>query len=217
MRNSPAGAAGLAHQLRQALTPTPFTTGWIQWGTVHAVNTAPRTVDLYLDGATTVTPGIRYLGWWAPAVGETIPVLRGPKGLQTDRIALGTLSKAAPTPGGGGLITAETSSTGVALIGASQTILTVLIPSDGKVHQVILTAAVYVTAALTGGAVQTTFTAYPGTSVRHTFTTTTVGTRMYSSTTTAQTLVKPGTRVSVKQTTAMTAGAAKVYAKIVVI
>lgn len=94
MRNSPAGVAGLAHQLRQVLTPTPFTSGWIQWGKVGAVHTAPRSVDLYLDGATTLTLGIRYLGWWAPAVGETIPVLRGPKGLHTDRIALGPLSKA---------------------------------------------------------------------------------------------------------------------------
>ena len=113
-------------------------------------------------------------------------------------------------------ITAETSATGVALINGTQTILTVTVPNDGKPHQLIATALKDVTTALTGGAVTLTLTALVTTPVTFSMTRTTVGTTRITTTSNSQTIVKPGTQVTIKQTTAMTAGAAKVYAKIVI-
>ena len=113
-------------------------------------------------------------------------------------------------------ITAETSATGVALINGTQTILSVTVPNDGKPHQLIATALKDVTTALTGGAVTLTLTALVTTAVTFPMTRTTVGTTRITTTSNSQTIVKPGTQVTIKQTTAMTAGAAKVYAKIVI-
>lgn len=66
-----------------------FVTQPYQWGVVHAVHTAPNTVDVYLDGHTTVaTLGIRYLSTYTPTVGDT--VLLGRMG--SDRWVFGKLA-----------------------------------------------------------------------------------------------------------------------------
>ncbi len=116
-------------------------------------------------------------------------------------------------------ITAETSATGVALINGTQTILTVTVPNDGNMHTIVSAWAIKdVSAALTGGAVSISWTPYKGTV--QTLTDSASTALVYETNvvfTSAITSLKPGTTVTVKQTTAMTAGAAKVYAKIVII
>ena len=114
-------------------------------------------------------------------------------------------------------ITAETSATGVALINGTQTILTATVPNDGKVHTAQVMVAKDVTATLTGGTTAFTVTPLVGTPIVTTTTTTSVGYHGGVTTTATIHLVKPGTTVTVTQSTAMTAGAAKVYAKIVII
>ena len=114
-------------------------------------------------------------------------------------------------------ITAETSATGVALINGTQTLLTATVPNDGKVHQAYIMTLKTVTATITGGKLTLSWT-WP-TGLISPYTTTNTAAAEYPKTSTALggVLVKPGTTVTVKQTTAMTAGAAKVYAKIVII
>ena len=134
------------------------------------------------------------------------------------RITLATTAgKAKISSSGTGIVTAETSATGVALINGAQTILTATVPNDAKPHQAIVTVFKVVTAALTGGAVVMAVTDIAGTAFTLAIAGTAVGTYTHSSTTNSTFLLKPGTTVTVKQTTAMTAGAAKVYAKIVII
>ena len=115
-------------------------------------------------------------------------------------------------------ITAETSATGVALTATVQTILSVTVPNDGKVHTVVWWTIKKITSALTGGSIVVSWTAVLGT-VLTTTTTTTTGEHYMPQSASAGTHlnVKPGTQVTLKQTTAMSAGAGKVYAKIVII
>lgn len=132
--------------------------------------------------------------------------------------AAATFAKKATVPS---IVTAETSATGVALINGTQTILTVTVPNDGKVHAILSVALVKdVTAVLTGGTVSITWTTAAGTAQTITCPTGTasVGVDVRSAIhTSLHVSLKPGTTVTVTQTTAMTAGAAVVYAKIVVI
>ena len=114
-------------------------------------------------------------------------------------------------------IVAETSAIGVALIDGTQTILTATVPNDGQCHLVLASMWKDVTTALTGGQTRLQWVVPAGTGVGADTTLTAVGTSGVSTSTTGDTVVKPGTTVSVLQTTAMTAGAAKVYAKIVII
>ena len=131
------------------------------------------------------------------------------------RITLATVTgKAKISSNGTGIITAETSATGVTLINGTQTILAVTVPNDGKVHQVYAAAYKDVTATLTGGQTRINYTLANGTATYTTTLNTTVATH-YTSRPTL--LVTPGSAVTVTQSTAMTAGAAKVYAKIVII
>lgn len=126
--------------------------------------------------------------------------------------------KISSTGGSSGIVTAETSSTGVALINGTQTILSATVPNDGKVHQLIATSKKVITTALTGGDVATSWTQPPGTASTLALPSTSVGTTYTSTTVLSKgSLLKPGTTVTFRQTTAMTAGAAKVYAKIVII
>ena len=127
--------------------------------------------------------------------------------------AAATFAKKATVPS---VITAETSATGEALINGTQSILTVTVPNDGKVHTLLYWMARDVTVAVTGGAVQVKWTA-PTRTVTTTSTQTAVGVYYVpGSLTGLEMALKPGTAVTLTQTTAMTAGAAKVYAKIVV-
>lgn len=117
-------------------------------------------------------------------------------------------------------ITAETAVTGVALINGLQTILSVTVPNDGQVHMFYLSMQVHVTAALTGGTREITWTT-PATLTTPTHKSTTVSTVGYHAYTipynSATVLCAPGSIVSIAQSVAMTAGAAKVYAKIIVV
>ena len=131
-----------------------------------------------------------------------------------------TAGKAKLSASGTGIITAETSATGVALIDGTQTILSVAVPNDGKVHTIL--AAVFVkdvTAALTGGLVRFHWTPGPTSTPTTQGTARTTVATYYLSLVQANTnmSLKPGTTVTLKQTTAVTAGAATIYAKIVII
>ena len=114
-------------------------------------------------------------------------------------------------------ITAETSATGVALINGTGAIITAIVPNDGKVHQVVATMIKSVTSALTGGRTSVHWTNPLGVVTSLTTTQTAVGTYGTSSTASPLSLASPGTTVYASQTSAMTTGAAKVYAKIVII
>ena len=111
-------------------------------------------------------------------------------------------------------ITAETSATGVALIDGTQTILTATVPNDGKVHNLLFNVYKDVTTALTGGQLTITHSQPATLSASTKTTATTVAVHQIAN---GVMLVLPGTTVTLSQSTAMTAGAAKVYAKIVII
>jgi hypothetical protein len=114
-------------------------------------------------------------------------------------------------------ITAETSVTGVALINGTQTILAVTVPADGKVHMFLWQFAKHITAALTGGKIATFATNMAGTSQTWSTTATVVGWTEWGNVMNAYVAgTIAGTQVAIKQTTAMTAGAATVRAKIIV-
>lgn len=82
----------LARSLRMELQPDPFAqTPW-QWGQVEAVHTSPNTVDLYLDGASSLTPGVRYLASYSPTVGDVVLVGRHITGAGQDRFVFGKLA-----------------------------------------------------------------------------------------------------------------------------
>lgn len=74
--------------MRRELTGRQFVNAPWQWGVVDAVHTSPNTVDLHLDGSTTVTPGIRYVKSYTPTVGDTVLVGR----YGSDRFVLGVLA-----------------------------------------------------------------------------------------------------------------------------
>ena len=135
---------------------------------------------------------------------------------------VGTGTKYARDDHGHGLpaavaITAETSATGVALIDGTQTILTATVPNDGKVHALAFAVCEKdVTTALTGGVCTLSWTTPEGTARSINTTSTAVG-AYFIAPTSGDTVLKPGTTITLRQNTAMTAGAAKVYAKIVII
>ena len=114
-------------------------------------------------------------------------------------------------------ITAETSATGVALIDGTQTILTATVPNDGKVHALAFAVCEKdVTTAFTGGACTLSWTTPEGTARSIITSSTNVGAHFIAPTS-GDTVLKPGTTVTVKQASAITTGAGKVYAKIVII
>ena len=117
-------------------------------------------------------------------------------------------------------ITAETSATGVTLINGTQTILSVTAPNDGKVHILLAASSIKtVSSAITGGATGFRWKALP-TTTQTGGTTENTGVSQYTQNVISNNiamLIKPNTVASFVQSTAMTAGAAKVYAKIVII
>lgn len=82
----------LAKVLRDELTPNGFSETPYQWGTVHAVHSSPNTVDVYLDGSTTLTTGVRYLKSYTPTVGDTVVVCRHITQAGQDRWVMGVLA-----------------------------------------------------------------------------------------------------------------------------
>lgn len=79
----------LGAHLHRRIQGNPFADNPFQWGQVLAVHTSPNTVDVYLDGASNATNGIRYLSSYTPAVNDVVLVLRC---APTDRVVLGTLA-----------------------------------------------------------------------------------------------------------------------------
>ena len=137
------------------------------------------------------------------------------------RITLATVTgKAKISSNGTGIITAETSATGVTLINGTQTILSVTAPNDGKVHILLAASSIKtVSSAITGGATGFRWKALP-TTTQTGGTTANTSVSRYTQNVISNNiamLIKPNTVASFVQSTAMTAGAAKVYAKIVII
>ncbi|MDA8311043.1 MAG: hypothetical protein M0Z46_10615 [Actinomycetota bacterium] len=165
-------------------------------GTVKKVSSANASV-------TVTTPT-------GPTVG--IEVATSPK---LGGTAAATFAKKATVPS---IVTAETSTTGVALINGTQTILTVTVPNDGKFHSVLWWVLKYVTVAITGGTVSAHWTTAHGTVNTDSMAATAAGAHFLASSSLASAMgVPPGTAVTIAQASSMTAGAAKVYAKIVII
>lgn len=157
--------------------------------------------NVVVDGATKVVPFVR-----VTTASTALTVLSPVNGVTvTESPHVSALPVVATTP-----------ATGVALINGTQTILSVPVPNDGKQHLLNAIFDKQITTALTGGDVVLTWTCYPNTLLTLGNAATAVG-RNYSSLHATSTLLVPaGSTVTLKQTTAMTAGAATVHARIVI-
>lgn len=78
----------LARAIHKELRGNGFVDAPYQWGVVNAIHTGPNTVDLYLDGSSTLTPSVRYLASYYPTVGDVVKVDR----FRSDRVVVGTLA-----------------------------------------------------------------------------------------------------------------------------
>lgn len=57
----------------------------LEWGVVHTLHTSPNSLDLYVNGSSSLTLTVRYLKSYTPTAGDVVVILRvGP-----DRIVLG--------------------------------------------------------------------------------------------------------------------------------
>lgn len=83
---------GVARQLQSSIVPQWSIMGPFQWATVHAIHTSPNTVDVYMDGASTLTPGVRYLSTYTPTVGDVVVVGRMQAQSRTARFVIGKLA-----------------------------------------------------------------------------------------------------------------------------
>ena len=110
-------------------------------------------------------------------------------------------------------LVATTGATGFALTGATPTILTWTSPNDGNMHRVQVYYQQTVTSAETGGAVGLTATGPGGANVSNATQFNAGGAGTGSAWTTASRLVAPNTTVTVNQSSALTVGAATVYAE----
>lgn len=107
---------------------------------------------------------------------------------------------------------ADTGTGGFALQNATPTILTWTAPNDGNMHVVTVVAEEVVTTAETGGLVVVSFTDPAGTA--RTPTAFAAGAGIGATFFFNAYLIQPNTAASLAQTSALTAGAAKVYAQI---
>jgi hypothetical protein len=108
---------------------------------------------------------------------------------------------------------ADTGDAGYQLVNATGTILSWTAPADGQLHRITLTALLGVTSTETGGAIGLTFTDPGGTT--HTNSTQFAGGAGAGVTTAlADRLVAPGSTVSLNQFSALTGGAAVLWAQI---
>lgn len=121
-------------------------------------------------------------------------------------------------PFGGGLpaLQLQASANDVALIDSTQTIVSWTAPNDGNVHWVFFAAGQDVTSATTGGLVQTSYTLPDGTGpITHTlFAASQADTGENEPSNTYGRPVEAGSTVSVIQATALSGGAAVVWAAI---
>lgn len=101
------------HQLADQLAPPSQSQGAVavmrRWGTVSAVN-AGGTVDVTIG--TTTIPGIGYLSWYIPVIGDTVAV----DVVGSDIAVVGTTSLATSPQAGAMLAAATNANTGSALV-----------------------------------------------------------------------------------------------------
>ncbi len=145
---------------------------------------------------------------FAPVIGNIVPplpVADGGTGAATAAAGLAAL--------GGEGSQAATVAAGFALQNATPTILTWTAPNDGALHRFTLVTVQHVTSAETGGAVSLSFTAPDGTAV--------TGVSVYAggsgtgvSAASFDRLIQANTTVTVAQSSALTAGAALVWAQL---
>lgn len=121
-----------------------------------------------------------------------------------------------PSPVIGMGLLAATPLTGVALVNGTQTFLTWTAPSDGQLHRVIVASVIHVTSAETGGQIQQIYTPFPG-GAPHNGVLFNAGLGSDTAGQVAAAIfspVAPGSTVTVSQTSALTAGAATLWAEI---
>lgn len=109
---------------------------------------------------------------------------------------------------------ADTGPAGFALQNATPVILTWTAPNDGNAHPVIVIASQYVTSAETGGAVSVSATVPNGNSGSPTLFSAGHGTGLFPPSSPIALIVEAGSTVTVQQSSALTAGAATVWAQI---
>lgn len=86
-----------ARTLRAELSPHWGRAGTLQWGIVTAVHPTASpipTVDVKLDGSSTVTPGLTYLESYNPLVNDLVVIARMQGPAQTSRVVLCTYGPA---------------------------------------------------------------------------------------------------------------------------
>lgn len=81
------------HQaLAKGLSKSAATGLSLRWGVVNATHATPNSLDLYIDGATTLTTKVRYLSTYTPTVNDVVAVimqttLKGPDYLVIGKLA----------------------------------------------------------------------------------------------------------------------------------
>lgn len=97
----------IARSLATALKPSwDQDSGW-QTGTIAAVDmTGNYTVDVYLDNSATgagasITPGLPYMSYYYPAVGDAVLIARGQGSGRTSRMVMGPAAGSAGAGGSG--------------------------------------------------------------------------------------------------------------------
>jgi hypothetical protein len=112
-------------------------------------------------------------------------------------------------------LVATTGITGFALVNGTPTILSWTAPNDGNLHRIMFFASMDVSSNETGGAVDIVFTDPAGTIVVWSFFLANQNAGYnYGQATIIFPIVKPGTTVYITQGTALTAGAATLWAEI---
>ena len=221
-RKSPHPLIGTYHTLLRFTIPNWYITGSLHMGVVHATSGsgAHAWVEVALT-AITGRPGftptktvvkLRYLSTYVPTVGDVVMIHRGQGKQNSSQYVVGKLANGPPPVPP--LITIPTSATGVALINGTQTFLSLTVPNDAHPHLAFVSATKAVTTALTGGQTAIKATEAPALAYSLLTTATAVGT---AHSVASALLVAPNTTITVTQTTAMTAGAAKLYARIATI
>lgn len=109
---------------------------------------------------------------------------------------------------------ADTGPAGFALQNATPTILSWTVPNDGNAHPVLIMASQYVTSAETGGAVSATITVPSGNSGSPTLFSAGHGTGLFPPSGTLTMIAEAGSTVTIQQSSALTVGAATVWAQI---
>lgn len=108
---------------------------------------------------------------------------------------------------------AATAAAGFALQNATPVIVSWTAPADGQPHRVMIITTIDITALETGGQVSATFTAPDG-AVQNFNQLFAAGQAAAAHTNQAGIIVAPGTTVTLSQTSALTAGAALIWAEI---